>query len=152
MNEIQVNKAKKNLKLLLNNKIILDIQIGIGKNHMGTKEKEGDSKTPEGLYKICVKNPDSKYYLSLGLNYPNIEDAKKGLDNHLIDNNQFDKIVQAHQNNTIPPWDTPLGGAIFIHGQLEKKAWSEGCIRLNQHDMAVLYDAAFVGLEVNIFA
>jgi len=150
MNEIQINKTTKNLKLILNKEIILDTQIGIGKNHIGTKETEGDLKTPQGRYRICVKNPNSAYYLSLGLNYPNVEDAQRGLDNNIIDNHQFDKIVQAHQNNEIPPWDTPLGGAIYIHGHLEKKDWTEGCIRLNEGDMKTLYDAAFIGLEVQI--
>lgn len=45
---------------------------------LGPKKKEGDKQVPEGLYYINRFNPKSKYYLSLGLNYPNAYDLQKG--------------------------------------------------------------------------
>ena len=41
----------------------------------GDKEREGDLKTPEGLFFVCTRNPESKYTRSLGLSYPNAEHA-----------------------------------------------------------------------------
>lgn len=41
---------------------------------LGPKRKEGDKQIPEGFYYIDRFNPSSKFYLSLGLNYPNTSD------------------------------------------------------------------------------
>lgn len=42
--------------------------------NLGPKRKEGDKQIPEGFYYIDRFNPKSKFYLSLGLNYPNASD------------------------------------------------------------------------------
>ncbi|WP_201288526.1 L,D-transpeptidase family protein [Sphingobacterium composti Ten et al. 2007 non Yoo et al. 2007] len=41
---------------------------------LGPKKAEGDKQVPEGFYHINRFNPKSKFYLSLGLNYPNAFD------------------------------------------------------------------------------
>ena len=38
---------------------------------LGPKRMQGDYQVPEGFYYINEFNPNSSYYLSLGLNYPN---------------------------------------------------------------------------------
>ena len=43
----------------------------------GDKVKEGDEITPSGSFYVCTRNDKSKYYLALGLSYPNIEDARE---------------------------------------------------------------------------
>lgn len=43
----------------------------------GPKRKQGDGQVPEGFYKIVQFNPLSNFYLSLGINYPNLADRKK---------------------------------------------------------------------------
>ena len=43
---------------------------------LGPKRKAGDDQIPEGFYKIDRFNPQSRYLLSLGLNYPNKVDKK----------------------------------------------------------------------------
>lgn len=50
-------------------------KIGLGKHPEGAKREEGDGKTPEGDYFICTKNAKSKFYLSMGISYPNETDA-----------------------------------------------------------------------------
>ena len=126
--------------------------IGIGKDPIGTKLVEGDHKTPEGEYLVCVKNPKSDYFLSLWLNYPNMLDAKRGLEAGLIDEMTFNNIISAHEEDRLVPWDTPLGGKIYIHGHLEVRDWSQGCVRLYNEDMLKLYHAASVGDRVYIAA
>ncbi|MFN3301145.1 MAG: murein L,D-transpeptidase family protein [Sediminibacterium sp.] len=69
---------------------------------LGPKLKEGDKQIPEGIYKVEYLNPNSSYYLSIKVNYPNEFDKSK---TKLV--NQLD-----------------LGGDIFIHG----KAVTIGCI------------------------
>ena len=41
---------------------------------LGPKRSEGDMQIPEGVYYIDHFNPQSKFYLSLGINYPNASD------------------------------------------------------------------------------
>ena len=72
-------------------------------------------KTPEGDYRVCLKNPTSRFHLSLGLNYPNAADAQVGLKEKRITRAQRDAIVAASKGRGCPPWDTQLGGEIFIH-------------------------------------
>ena len=41
---------------------------------LGPKRMEGDYQVPEGFYYISEFNPRSNFYLSLGINYPNVSD------------------------------------------------------------------------------
>lgn len=44
---------------------------------LGPKNKQGDKQIPEGIYKTTFLNPNSKYHLSIRLNYPNTLDQKR---------------------------------------------------------------------------
>src|SRR5262245_27660555 len=69
---ILVIKSERVLRLLdAGGGVVAEYPIIFGQQGVGTKEIEGDRRTPEGEYLICVKNPESKFHLSLGLNYPN---------------------------------------------------------------------------------
>ena len=50
----------------------------------------------------------------------------------------------------IPPWDTPLGGEIFIHGGGSGSDWTWGCVALDDDDVRELYRAVRVGTPVTI--
>lgn len=80
---------------------------------LGPKLKEGDRQIPEGIYAIDYLNPNSSYYLSMKVNYPN----------------EFDKRMadQDRRSN--------LGGDIFIHG----KNKTIGCIPLGDHAIEELF-------------
>jgi murein L,D-transpeptidase YafK len=77
---------------------------------LGPKRKEGDNQVPEGFYHIDRFNPLSKFYLSLGLNYPNTSDRKKS----------------THPN---------LGGDIFIHGSCV----TIGCLPMTDSGIKEIY-------------
>ena len=116
----------------------------------GDKEVEGDQKTPEGEFYICVKNPNSRFHLSMGISYPNTEDAARGLKDGHITKEQHDRIVVAINKGGIPPWKTKLGGEIFIHGDAETRENTHGCIALNNEDMEELYSLVKLGTKVVI--
>ena len=61
----------------------LCLPVVIGKNPVD-KQREGDLATPEGEFYVCYKNPHSRYHRFLGLSYPNLEDAERGLRDQLI--------------------------------------------------------------------
>jgi murein L,D-transpeptidase YafK len=77
---------------------------------LGPKRKAGDNQIPEGFYHIDRFNPQSKFYLSLGLNYPN----------------KIDKIIGDTTN---------LGSDIFIHGDCQ----TIGCIPITDDKIKELY-------------
>jgi len=117
-------------------------RIGLGFNPEAHKEREGDGRTPEGEYYICTKNPQSNYYLSMGISYPGIADARRGLAAGMITKEQHDKIVKAVEVKRCPSWYTPLGGEICFHGKGASRDWTLGCIALDNKDMKYLYDNA----------
>ena len=77
---------------------------------LGPKRMEGDYQVPEGFYYINEFNPKSSYYLSLGINYPNVSD----------------KIL----SDSLRP-----GSGIFIHGSCV----TVGCIPITDEQIDELY-------------
>ncbi|MCX5863668.1 MAG: L,D-transpeptidase [Deltaproteobacteria bacterium] len=148
--KIVIKKAKKKLLLYSEEKLLRTYPVKLGFNPVGEKVRQGDKCTPEGSYYICMKNPRSKYYLSLGLSYPSIQDAERGLEQKLISKNDHDRIVERISKKAIPPWDTPLGGEIFIHGGGEKWDWTYGCVMLHNKDIEELFKVVALGTQVVI--
>ena len=102
-------------------KFIRDYPIRAASGGPGPKLKEGDGQVPEGLYQIESLNPNSRFHLSLRVNYPN----------------RFDRDQAARDGRT------KLGGDIMIHGN----AVSIGCLAMGDEaaeDLFVL--AADTGL------
>ena len=77
----------------------------------GPKQKEGDLQIPEGFYHLTNFNPESKFHLSLKINYPN----------------QADTIRNKKEKNP--------GGDIYIHGGNE----TVGCIPIGDSTISELY-------------
>jgi murein L,D-transpeptidase YafK len=125
-------------------------RIGLGLNPVDDKQRQGDRATPEGEFYIFTKNNKSAFYLSLGVSYPNIEDAGRGLRDGLITRSQHDAIVRAIQRKVTPPQNTRLGGNIYIHGNGASSDWTWGCVALENEDMRELFDAIPVGTSITI--
>ena len=125
---VLVRKKERKLYLYANNQVIKSYTIALGKEPTGQKVKEGDSRTPEGLYTLDWRNPDSKFYKSIHISYPSAAQA------------------QSAQQAGINP-----GGEIMIHGQASNwaerirltfadKDWTEGCIALENPDMLEIWN------------
>jgi murein L,D-transpeptidase YafK len=136
-----VKKNKRRLQVFDNDKLVKTYKIVLGFEPKGDKIKRDDGKTPEGEYFVAVKNPDSKFHRSLGLNYPNIKDAKRGLQMNLISQSEYDEIILANQEKRLPPQNTALGSEIYIHGGGINRDWTAGCIALDDDQMQELFDA-----------
>ena len=83
-------------------KLIKEYPFTAFSGQLGPKLREGDKQIPEGIYKVEYLNPNSSYYLSIKVSYPN----------------EFDKSKTKFANIS------EMGGDIFIHG----KSATIGCI------------------------
>lgn len=148
--KIVVKKSERILELWDNEELCATFPIGLGFAPEGHKKEEGDGKTPEGEYYVCVRNDKSRYYLSLGLSYPNKKDAQVGFDTKLIDRGMYDQIASAIDNQSKPPWNTPLGGEIMIHGMGAGRDWTLGCVAVENDVMDILWKQCSLGTRVTI--
>ncbi|MBR6186722.1 MAG: L,D-transpeptidase [Clostridia bacterium] len=143
---ILVEKAARRLTLMDGaGDTLLSCRIALGSSPIGPKNREGDGKTPEGGYFICLKKL-GKYGPSLGLSYPNAWDAlRNGADEALLR-----LIRQREESKERPPWGSPLGGEIYVHGGGADRDWTAGCIALSDADAKRLYDLTPLGTPVTI--
>jgi murein L,D-transpeptidase YafK len=145
-----VKKSERKLELFDGEELIKTYRIVLGFAPEGDKDEEGDGKTPLGEFYVFTKNDKSKFYLSLGLSYPGIEDAKRGLKENLISRDEHDAIIQAVAEKKMPPQNTKLGGEIYIHGGGTEKDWTWGCMALKDEEMKELFEAIPLGARVSI--
>ncbi|MCL2012402.1 MAG: L,D-transpeptidase [Cystobacterineae bacterium] len=152
MFKIFVHKAARKLEVFADGKKIHGFKIVLGPEPEGTKLRQGDGKTPEGVYYVRVKNSKSQFYLSLGLSYPEQHDLQRALAEKQISKAQYNKLMSAHAQKLKPPSNTPLGGEIFIHGggASEGYDWTAGCVALDNPDMKLLFEKIPLGTEVEI--
>lgn len=137
VDRILVEKSKRRLVLFSDNKILRVYHIALGKNPVGPKIREGDGKTPEGVYYIDYRNSNSRYHLSLHISYPNAGDRLK-----------------AEQLGVQP------GGDIMIHGLkngLKMSGsfhrfvdWTDGCVAVTNHEIEELWELVPDGTPIEI--
>jgi murein L,D-transpeptidase YafK len=130
--------------------LVRTYKVGLGLNPVPDKKRQGDYATPEGDFYVFTKNDKSAFYLSLGISYPNAEDAERGLRDGLISKAQHDAIVRAIKQKATPPQYTALGGTIYIHGNGAGSDWTWGCVALENEDIRELFDSVPVGTPVTI--
>ena len=147
---IVVLKSKRRLELYSDGALVRTYRVGLGLNPVPDKQRQGDRATPEGDFYVFTKNNRSAFYLSLGISYPNAEDAERGLRGGLISKRQHDAIVNAIKRKATPPQNTTLGGDIYIHGNGAGSDWTWGCVALENEEMKELFNAVPVGTAVTI--
>jgi murein L,D-transpeptidase YafK len=119
---VLVEKSKRKLHLITDGEAFRTFEIALGIQPVGDKLKEGDFRTPEGRYTLDARNPNSEFFLSIHVSYPDASDR-----------------AQASQLGVDP------GGAIMIHGQPNEpnksevyyrtQDWTNGCIAVSNSDM-----------------
>jgi murein L,D-transpeptidase YafK len=147
---VVVEKGARRLRLYADGELVRVRRVVLGNDPVNDKVRQGDGRTPEGDFKICMKNEKSKFYLSLGLTYPNAEDAERGLRDGLITQAQHKAITRSLASGRCPPWNTDLGGEIFIHGGGTGGDWTLGCVALENPEIRELFDILPTGTPVTI--
>ncbi len=147
---IEIRKSERILNVYDGEQMVRTYGIGLGSQPAGGKEREGDGKTPEGEFHVFVRNPSSKFHLSLGISYPAPEDGKRGFDKGMISRSELEEILKAAEDRSMPPQKTALGGEIYIHGNGSGIDWTQGCIALDDNEMEELFEMIPVGTQVLI--
>ncbi len=119
---VVIDKSDRLLHLFDNGEVIRTFEVALGLRPEGDKEREGDQKTPEGSYLLDMRNPNSDFFLSIRVSYPDVSDR-----------------AAASAKGVSP------GGAIMIHGQPNEPSrseayyktqdWTDGCIAVSNSDM-----------------
>jgi murein L,D-transpeptidase YafK len=140
---ILIEKSKYRLTLYHDRQPIKSYPIVLGGDPVGDKLKEGDNKTPEGIFKLRDLYPHSDWSKFLWIDYPTEDSWKKHL--------------QAKREGRIT-WSESIGGEVGIHGVPEgqdslinnRTNWTLGCISLKNKDVDELYHYVRIGTLVEI--
>ncbi|WP_127106309.1 L,D-transpeptidase family protein [Pararhodobacter zhoushanensis] len=130
--EIRISKSDRRMALYSGAQRLRSYDIALGQNPQGHKLQRGDSRTPEGVYTIDRRNPNSAFHLSLGIDYPNAQDRALAL-----------------AEGRDP------GGDIFIHGHGTRRRqgdWTDGCVAVTNRQIEQIYAMVRDGTRVVITA
>ena len=120
-----IAKLEHKLYLMQGSRVLYVFPIALGQNPREPKHAEGDGRTPEGSYVIDWRNPNSQFYLSLHISYPNDADT-----------------AWAHAHGMEP------GSNIMIHGlpsyanvgaRHVETDWTDGCIAVTNEQMDIIW-------------
>ena len=137
--QVVVEKSKRRLTLIRNDEVMREYRTKLGERPRGHKVRQGDERTPEGNYFLDWRNPNSRFYKSIHISYPNKWD-----------------IRFARLRGYDP------GGMIMIHGQPNyvrstkfkerylSRDWTNGCIAVQNHEMDEIWRLVRYGTPIKI--
>ncbi len=147
---VVVSKSSRTLYLFDGERLVRSYRVDLGRIPIGQKLHEDDGRTPEGSFRVVLRNAESKYHRFIGLNFPNEPAAKRGVAMGLISAGA-EKSIKGSISSGLPPvWKTPLGGGIGIHGHANGTDWTAGCIAVSDAAVEELFDVLRVGDPVEI--
>lgn len=135
--KVVVLKSLRKLLLFRDGRVLHSYRVALGRDPSGPKVAEGDGRTPEGLYRLDWRNPDSRFYRSIHVSYPNRQDLERA------------------QKLGVSP-----GSDIMIHGLPNGKEaigsdhtnwdWTEGCIAVTNEEMDEIWSVVENGTVIEI--
>ncbi|ATR82011.1 MULTISPECIES: L,D-transpeptidase family protein [Pseudomonas] len=135
--KVLVIKSARQLQLISAGEPFKSYRISLGKQPNGPKQREGDKRTPEGLYWLDWRKVSDRYNLAMHVSYPNVSDA-----------------ARARREGVEP------GGMIMIHGTplndeypewyFHTLDWTEGCIAMKNADMREVWSLVKDGTLIEI--
>ena len=160
---VVVLKAKRRLEVWNGDTFVKSYRVALGGKPTGHKARQGDGRTPEGEFFICTRNAQtSAFHIFLGLSYPAMPDATRGLKNRAISEREFRIIRSRLASRGAPLWRTRLGGWVGIHGgtnekfarkQSQKRGspdWTAGCVALTNREIEEIHAATKLGTPVSV--
>lgn len=136
---VVVDKSERRLRLIKAGQVVREYRIALGDAPAGHKIEQGDERTPVGDYVLDWRNPDSRFYKSIHVSYPNERD-------------RFFARAMGHDP----------GGMIMIHGkpnyisstrvlaEYDRRDWTDGCIAVKNEEMDEIWAAVKYGTPIRI--
>ncbi|BBM00915.1 murein L,D-transpeptidase family protein [Microbulbifer sp. GL-2] len=139
VDHVVVYKSKKLMQLIRDGRVVKSYTVSFGDNPRGHKVRQGDERTPEGRYTLDWKNPNSRFYRSIHVSYPNKQDR-----------------ARAAKMGVSP------GGDIMIHGikpgwaymerHLRRNNWTDGCIAVaSNREMDEIWALVKTPIPIDIY-
>ena len=132
-----IDKSERTLTVIWQGAAIKSYRVALGGEPSGAKLARGDERTPEGVYTVAKRLPDSGFHRALVLSYPNAEDRARA------------KAAGVNPGSDIaihglkPDFDW-LGSAHVVFD------WTDGCIAVTNAEMEELWRAVPQGTPVEI--
>jgi murein L,D-transpeptidase YafK len=137
IDRIVVEKSARRLSVFRNDHQLKTYRIALGRSPLGAKQEEGDMKTPEGIYKIDGRNPQSSFHLALHVSYPSDEDDKRAAARGVSAG--YDIMVHGIQN-----------GRGWIGAFHRWNDWTAGCIAITDEEIEELWRITPDGTTIEI--
>jgi len=135
---VVVYKSERILQLKRAGRLLKAFPIALGREPTGPKLKEGDGRTPEGVYTLDWRTSYSQYYLAIHISYPRQDDLT-----HAV------------------RWGVSPGGLIMLHGlpnglSAERIGhpyvdWTNGCIALTNEEIDEIWAQVEDGTTIIIY-
>jgi murein L,D-transpeptidase YafK len=134
---IVIEKGKRTLTLMSGSTVLKTYKVALGGQPVGAKQRQGDHKTPEGLYVVDQKNPASQFHRALHLSYPNEHDRE----------NARKLGVSPGGDVEIHGLGAKFGWVGAAHRQMD---WTDGCIAVTNEEIDEIWPLVTVGIPVEI--
>lgn len=136
--QIVVYKSKRMMYLMRKGRIIGKYRVALGKNPVGHKIQAGDNRTPEGKYVIDMKNPNSSFFLSLRISYPDHSDRAAA------------RAMSLDPGNLIMIHGIPNDRSVAAVSHPDRD-WTNGCIAVTNREMVDIWKRVDVGTKITIW-
>jgi murein L,D-transpeptidase YafK len=127
---ILIHKLTRKLTLYQGTTPIKTYRVVLGADPLNDKLCQGDTCTPEGVFRVLAKYPHARWSRFILIDYPNTQN--------------WLRFGRAKQAGRLPP-DADIGGEVGIHGtedplkNLSGQNWTRGCVSLLNQDVEELY-------------
>jgi murein L,D-transpeptidase YafK len=136
-NRVLILKQAHTLTLLDHGKVLKKYRVALGGDPVGPKSRQGDHKTPEGVYELDHRNEHSQFYRSIHISYPNAQDR-----------------ARARKSGVAPGGDVMIHGLPNGYGWIgsghRSKDWTDGCIAVTNAEMDEIWSAVPDGTPIEI--
>jgi murein L,D-transpeptidase YafK len=134
---IVVKKSTHRMNLLKDGQVLRTYRVSLGRGGPEPKSREGDARTPEGMYFIDRRNPRSCCHLALHISYPNTAD-----------------VAAARARGVSPGSDVEIHGIRNGLGWLGRwhraTDWTSGCIAVTNSEMDEIWRVVPDGTSIVI--
>ena len=143
IDEVHVYKAKRQVQVLQKGTVIKTYAMRLGFAPIGHKTTEGDGKTPEGSYTLDWRNPNSQFYKSLHISYPNAIDTAQAQARGVSAGGD----VMIHGSSNLPQGKPQQA----LYDYLPREDWTHGCVAVSNQDMDELWANVKNGTKIGIY-